>query len=282
MTLLLASEQIKTVLKDFYQVTNLRIAVYDLNFQEIIGYPKGSCLFCSLIKASEAGKNLCIRCDANAKNHVAAHKKTYIYQCHAGLSEAIAPIWGYQEIIGYIMMGQVRKEHISEVPASTISRISMQLDLNPELLTDAWLECTKLSHSKLLASSRLMQMYASYIWRENMVKKNQKTVASRVIQYIDEHYTEEITLEILCNELQIGKTRLCSEVRHSLDTSVSSLIRAKRIEAAKSYLLSTSCPIHEIAVLSGISDYNYFIKVFKKETGMTPTEFRSANPIHEI
>ncbi|RJW55721.1 helix-turn-helix domain-containing protein, partial [Lachnospiraceae bacterium OM02-3] len=48
-----------------------------------------------------------------------------------------------------------------------------------------------------------------------------------------------------------------------------------RMEAAKSTLRNTDIPASEIAALVGYEDPRYFYKVFKKYTGLTPTEYRS-------
>jgi AraC-like DNA-binding protein len=56
-------------------------------------------------------------------------------------------------------------------------------------------------------------------------------------------------------------------------------IMNKKIEEAKKMLLNTVLPIHEIALCGGFSDEFYFCKVFKREVGMTPTEFRRFNYI---
>jgi YesN/AraC family two-component response regulator len=47
------------------------------------------------------------------------------------------------------------------------------------------------------------------------------------------------------------------------------------MEHAKQYLEETRNPIYEIAENVGIPDYNYFTKVFKEETGVTPSAFRA-------
>lgn len=51
-------------------------------------------------------------------------------------------------------------------------------------------------------------------------------------------------------------------------------LRKVRMENASSLLLSTEYSIQEISVMVGIMDANYFVKLFKKEYGETPSEFR--------
>lgn len=119
-----------------------------------------------------------------------------------------------------------------------------------------------------------MQICASYIWLDHMVQKREHSAAFQAARYIEESYAQNLTIYKICSELNIGKTKLCNDVKTTYHMTVLDLITQKRIEAAKSYLCSTDYSINEIAQLCGINDYNYFIKIFKKHTGITPYKFR--------
>ena len=54
-------------------------------------------------------------------------------------------------------------------------------------------------------------------------------------------------------------------------------INTKRVEKAKQLLLDTNLKIKDISALVGIEDQLYFNKIFKKEIGMSPREFRKKN-----
>jgi AraC-like DNA-binding protein len=52
------------------------------------------------------------------------------------------------------------------------------------------------------------------------------------------------------------------------------LVTARRMAAAQNLLANSDHSIREVASRVGIADYNYFTKVFKKETGQTPSLWR--------
>lgn len=274
MGLLLDKNKVKKVLKDFYTITNLRIGIFDLSFNEILSFPAGHCRFCTLTRDSEQGILLCRACDHDAKNHVLQNNSTYVYQCHAGLTEVIAPITGYNELLGYIMIGQMRDIDDSINPPKRTAHVAKELNIDYTTLATAWYECTGLTKDKIMAATRIMQICSSYILTEDLIRAERETVANRVLRYIDENFNQQITLEDVCRDLAIGKTKLCSSIRTELNTTFSELLRRKRIEVSKNYLLTTNYRINEISEFVGLSDYNYFTKVFKKETGITPQEFR--------
>ena len=59
--------------------------------------------------------------------------------------------------------------------------------------------------------------------------------------------------------------------------TLSRMIAERRVAAAKLLLLRSNTPISAVAESVGITDYNYFTKVFRSITGMTPSAYRNQN-----
>ncbi|MFR7401455.1 MAG: helix-turn-helix transcriptional regulator [Waltera sp.] len=76
----------------------------------------------------------------------------------------------------------------------------------------------------------------------------------------------------------ISRYRLCREFSATFHTSPLQYLQGKKIEAAKSLLLSTDNPIHEVGAMVGIDNTNHFIHLFKKHTGVTPFVYRQNAP----
>lgn len=72
----------------------------------------------------------------------------------------------------------------------------------------------------------------------------------------------------------ISENYLSRLVKQSTGRSVGAWIDILRIQRAKRLLSSTSLPIIDIAASVGVEDQSYFSRLFKKETGMTPSAFR--------
>ena len=107
-------EKLMVLLRHYHTITGMRVGIYDLHFSEICAYPVGHSGFCRLIRSTQAGLNSCRLCDAAAFAQAKQQRKLLIYRCHAGLTEVIAPVFGQDQVIGYLMLGQMRTYNDSE------------------------------------------------------------------------------------------------------------------------------------------------------------------------
>ncbi len=97
---------------------------------------------------------------------------------------------------------------------------------------------------------------------------------NQIHAYLEEHYGEKITLELLSSQFFISKYHLSREYRKTFGSNLSEDLTARRISHAKSMLRFSDGSVESIAQSCGFQDAGYFIKVFKKSEGMTPLEYR--------
>lgn len=99
--------------------------------------------------------------------------------------------------------------------------------------------------------------------------------------YIDEHLSEEITLEEVAERVGLAPTYFSSLFKRMTSESFIQYRIKKRIEKAKDLLALPHMRIVDIAAAVGYEDYPHFTKTFKKMTGMSPTEFRHRWGLHD-
>lgn len=92
--------------------------------------------------------------------------------------------------------------------------------------------------------------------------------------YIKEHLNEDISVYSIAEMLYLTPTYFSKLFKQSTGEGCNNYIIRKRIQKAKSLLETTSMKTGKIATLVGYRDTNYFSLAFKKQTGMSPTEFR--------
>ncbi|HBI52497.1 MAG TPA: hypothetical protein DDX72_06910 [Ruminococcaceae bacterium] len=99
-------------------------------------------------------------------------------------------------------------------------------------------------------------------------------IADEALRYIDECYMREITLESLANLTGVSLQHFCRVFRDRVGMRPMEYLTKKRVSEAKKLLTDTDMQIQDIAHAVGIADRTYFGIIFKKQEGITPTDFR--------
>ena len=97
---------------------------------------------------------------------------------------------------------------------------------------------------------------------------------------MDKHFTENsLDLAKVADNVQISVGYLTTYFKKYKNTTILKYITNKRIEYAKALLLNTNFTINTIAIKVGYTDSCVFAKIFKKNEGVTPSQYR--NDAHE-
>lgn len=94
------------------------------------------------------------------------------------------------------------------------------------------------------------------------------------LYYIEEHYAEEITLQELCDRVNVTPTHFCRVFHDITKTSFTNYLNYVRINKAEALLTETKDRITDIALQTGFSSIAYFSKVFRQYKNCTPGEYR--------
>lgn len=100
------------------------------------------------------------------------------------------------------------------------------------------------------------------------------SAVGKVVDYIRLHVSQSISLETLAATAGISANYLSHIFKKETGVSVSQYIARTRCEKAAELLVRTDLPVQEISRYVGYLDNNYFVKVFRKQYLMTPTEYR--------
>lgn len=95
-----------------------------------------------------------------------------------------------------------------------------------------------------------------------------------VLRYMNEHLSEKIDLDALADEVYLSHVGLIWKFKNQLHTTPSRYLIKLRMHYAKQLLHEGALRVGEIAALCGYSNAYYFANAFRKETGMSPSEFR--------
>ena len=109
--------------------------------------------------------------------------------------------------------------------------------------------------------------YKLYITKED-------SVADQICTYIDSHFREEIHRDELAELVYLNTDYMSRMFKKEKGVSISNYILQKRVDEAKKLLCGSSLPINTVSLHIGYSNFSYFTKMFKENTGLTPLEYR--------
>ena len=128
--------KLNALLRDIYTLTHMRITVYDDDIREITAYPRRIAPICRYIRTDPRAEAACHACDAEGCRQSLKLKAPYIYRCHAGLTEAVTPVFMGNVVVAYVSFGHLFCYPSPEEGRSAILRGCAHYALDDEALND--------------------------------------------------------------------------------------------------------------------------------------------------
>lgn len=262
--------ELEKALNDFYKATGSATILTDTQLNTVAGSKGSTNCFCELVHKSKKGEERCKKSDfCLAKKCVLSHNlETHI--CHAGLIDAAVPIDFKDDIVGYIILGQMRSNTDFNEIYDKISDLPIEF------------EEAKLAYESLSVSSQermesvvnIAKMLTQYILFKNLISEYKNAILTQAVTYISLNLDKDLSIESICECLNVSKSVLYRSFHKYMNCTVGEYINNKRIEYAKSMILNTTKSLQEISDSVGFSDYTYFCKIFKKTEGITPFKYK--------
>ena len=102
-------------------------------------------------------------------------------------------------------------------------------------------------------------------------------LTQRIVTYVREHLGEKITLDDVAKAAFFSPVYCSVVFKRETGKTITDYILSEKIEEAK-ILVAQGVRLKEVAELVGISDYNYFSRLFRKKVGYTPQQYRKFTP----
>lgn len=159
-----------------------------------------------------------------------------------------------------------------------IYKILSQLSMDPqELLGDEFELYNQLNSCRSLAGvetwyKNILQPCFEVL--ENKLAKDDAKIVDAAKKYISDHLSDNLTLENVACHVNLSTTYFSKFFKQELGTNFIDYVTDLRMDTAKELLKDSFLKVREIAGKVGFNDIRYFYKVFKKNTGFTPTEYK--------
>lgn len=266
------------ILDCFVELAGIRVAFFD-NFEELVnGKHKPACEFCAAVKQVPALAEGCARSDRDAYEVANKRKGIYVYRCHMGLWEAVVPVTVHGVPAGYLMFGQVKNSESPQDQWSVIEKMCVGLGLPPEtiqVLKTAYGEVHELSYEKILAVAKMLDIIARHIIDTNVIHVYDLQAIEKARKSIEQGLGKPISTKAVAEAAGLSPSYMGYLFKRETGETIGNHVAALRLKEAKRLLEETGIPIKEIACRCGYAEQNYFSRVFKKWTGVSPAKYRS-------
>ena len=175
--------------------------------------------------------------------------------------------------MGYVILAHMLPKENYERSLENALQKAQGYGLNGEIVLPALKKIRPHSLQKIDACVQILNAVAAYLQIADYVQWKTEDFASRITEYIELNLSEELNSTVLCRKFFLSRTKLYQIAMQSYGMSIARYVTFKRIEKAKA-LLKENLSILEVAQKTGFADPNYFSKVFKKEVGVSPSEYK--------
>ncbi|MBE5891798.1 MAG: helix-turn-helix transcriptional regulator [Lachnospiraceae bacterium] len=127
----------------------------------------------------------------------------------------------------------------------------------------------------LLVKSELLRLLHELLTFHQNTSVSYNEYVKKSITYMNTHYQEEIHFEDLSKHIGISKPYFFDLFKQCTGTTPNQFLTRLRIDKAKYLLISTNMPIKDVGYECGFDDNVYFSYLFRKETGVSPSAFRT-------
>jgi AraC-like DNA-binding protein len=128
-------------------------------------------------------------------------------------------------------------------------------------------EKMELRGAMLMIMSHFIRQAQPRVWTHNKRMK-------RVLEHIHSHISDNVGVEELAEVASVSKPYFIKLFKQEFGASPVQYINNKKVERAQLLLFTSDKAVKEVAYTLGFSDQNYFIRLFRKVTGITPQEYR--------
>lgn len=144
-----------------------------------------------------------------------------------------------------------------------------------ERISDIYYASKEYAAREIAMVGYLYLLFALLI-RQSMLTGIQSKYLEKAIQYIENHYAENITVQEISQYVGVDRSYLYRIFRKTLNVSVKEYIDNLRINRARELLYCSDLSLSEIAVLVGFRDGSHFSNSFKKIFHMSPAAYRKS------
>lgn len=254
-------ERLDRVLEDFSVATGINVNFADCD--QVFPRPRAHANnpFCKAVQATPEGHARCVSSDRTLLGKCEESRCRECHVCHAGLTDVAVPIYDTEQLLGYIILGQMK----TDAAYTGSEELRPVYDALP-LYTDA----------QIRAIASVAEMLARTVLLEGLLRPSYRRGVEEATAYIDAHLCEKLSASDIARNVYVSKTALYEAFHLQFGCTVGEYVNARRLTRSRELLQSTSRSVEAIAQEVGFSGTAYYSRLFKKKYGISPLRYRKS------
>ena len=239
--------------------------------------------YCSFLASKSRSCAACLR-TTQRLSRLAANGAATV-SCASGLSETAVPVRVGERLLGFLQTGQVFTKPPTESQFDRTAHLLQQWDVSvrKDHLHDAFFKTRVLTPAQQQSVVTMLTIFGQHlsmvgdqiaVWKVHA----EPPVIAKARTFIFEHQSEDLSLGQVAKAVNASSFYFCKLFKKATGINFIDHVSNLRIEKAKNLLLNPSCLISEIAFQVGFQSLTHFNRVFKRLTGLNPSQYRAQLP----
>ncbi len=271
--------QLKDLLNDFHQLTQIRISFWNSEGVKCIMAPdSGNSDFCKELRKVACIDEQCHICDAQALQSAPKEESgLYRFNCLAGLREYVYPVFYNKSLLGYFMYGQVRNAYSDLAGRQQREELYRNNGLNAEYLGNLYERLPIIDDEAMHSAGRMLAALASYAYLNGLMWNYNLPLRDKIERYLSNHFMDDININTACYSLCVSRSTLTHTIQREMGSTFVMLLNQRRVKNVKR-CLENNQSILDACFNSGFHSINYMTRMFKRLAGCTPAQYKRAHP----
>jgi AraC-like DNA-binding protein len=269
---ILFDDEVQRLFDHFSLCFDIRIVFFSASGEMLrVGLNSPSMRYCRLIQEQLYGHARCQSMDETHQKRAAEERCIHCYRCHAGLQEAVKPIFVDRHLLGYVMIGQFRTGR--RVPRRVLEDWEKRHGDSSELV-EAFNELTLLPAARVDNLLSLFSVLVEYITSQHLITLRGNVVVKKATDYIKRNLHSPLTLDEVAGAVGRSPSSISHLFRERMGATFKQTVTELRVQEAERIMRDTlGATVKEAAYGAGFEDAAYFSRVYRRMRGEPPSSF---------
>lgn len=231
------------------------------------------CDYCRMLRSTLGLNKTCRSLDRKMMRTALQKKEMVSYTCHAGMCETVTPLFVEDQVVGFVMLGQFRSQ---SAPASSPYADRWQKEQGGDALQQAFTASTLFPDEKIDILLAIFRQLLELMIRSRLMQHKDYDLLEPVIEQIRNHPETPLSLGAAAQMAGRSPSTLTRLFKKLTGQSFKQYQIGFRLQCAAELLEEMpNLPVGEVARRVGLDDPFYFSRLFHKQMGLSPSDYRN-------